>query len=197
MGESKHEDLQLQNHRRFSLRCLGNGIILVSIKLKNTIRTHRSECIIPKSQRSLLNERTRNVNNILDWHEHDRCMYELKLSAILDQDLMEECKEFIEEYKEARHMLVMECQKKKYEKLWWQKDHSGNFGTDGHSNQDQFSTTTTHRNKCLVVNLSSKPLSIVQETVLEHGPNFTVSPKTPLPGIYYSSGDGMPKPKTI
>ena len=44
-------------------------------------------------------------------------MYELKLSAILDEDLMKECKGFIEEHKEARHEKVMECQKKKYEKL--------------------------------------------------------------------------------
>ena len=160
-----------KNHRRFSLRCLGNGIIPVSIKLKNTIRTHRSDCIIQKAERSLLNERVRNINNILDQLEHERYMYELKLSAILNQDLMEECKEFIEDHKEARHMQVMECQKKKYEKLWWQKYHSGKFGTGGHSNQDQDSTAS--KNKQWVVNLSSKPLSTAQETVLAHGSNFS------------------------
>ena len=176
-----------KNHRRFSLRCLGIGINLVSIKLKNTIRTHRSDCIIQKAERSLLNERIRNVNSILDqlkqmhstlpitkvafnkksairrenlhtkytpFAYNDvtlneklpimkqnlcifffiiggvecRYMYDLKLSAILNQDQMEECKEFIEEHKEARHMQVMEHQKKKYEKLWWQKYHSGKFG---------------------------------------------------------------------
>ena len=39
------------------------------------------------------------------------------------------------------------------------------------------------RKRQWVVNLSSKPLSTAQETVLAHGPNFTVTPKTPLPGI--------------
>ena len=105
-----------KNHRRFSLRCLGSGITLVSLKLKNIIRTHRSDCIIQKAERSLLKERVRNVNNTSDCLEHDRYMYELKLSAILDQDLMRECKRFIEEHKEARHIKVMEHLKKKYEK---------------------------------------------------------------------------------
>ena len=57
-----------KNHRRFSLRCLGKGITPVSIKLKNNIRTYRSACIISKAERSLLNERIRNVNMI------DTCM---------------------------------------------------------------------------------------------------------------------------
>ena len=131
-----------QNHRRFSLRCLGNGITPVSLKLKNTIRTHRSDCIIQKAERSLLNERVRSLNNTLHQLEHDRYMYELNLSAILNQDLMKECKEFIEEHKEARHVKVMECQKKKkkYKRLWHEKYHSSKIGTSGHSNQDPFST---------------------------------------------------------
>ena len=168
-----------KNDRRFSLRCLGNGIILVSIKLKNNIRTYRSDCIIQKAERGLLNERIRNVNNILDWLEHDTYMYELKLSAILNQDLMEECKEFIVEYKGARHMQVMECQKKKYEMLWWQKYHSSKIGTAGHSNQGQDQVSTASKNKPSVVNLSSEPPSTAQETVLAHGPNFAVTSKIP------------------
>ena len=93
--------------------CLGSGITSVSLKLKNIIRTHRSDCIIQKAERSLLNERVRNINNALDQLDHDRYMYEPKLSAILDPDLMEECKGFMKVPKEARHMKVMECQKKK------------------------------------------------------------------------------------
>ena len=48
-------------------------------------------------------------------------MYDLKLSAILNHDLMEECKGFIEEHKEARHIKVMECEKKKISKSMVQK----------------------------------------------------------------------------
>ena len=42
-----------QNHRRFSLRCLGNDIIPVSIRLKNNVRTQRSDNIIQRAEKSL------------------------------------------------------------------------------------------------------------------------------------------------
>ena len=35
-----------KNHRRFLVRCLSKGVIPVSLKLKNQIRTYKSECII-------------------------------------------------------------------------------------------------------------------------------------------------------
>ena len=47
----------------------------------------------------MLNERIRNINNILERLDHDRHMYELKLSAILGPDLIKECKGFIEDLK--------------------------------------------------------------------------------------------------
>ena len=88
-----------QNHRRISLRCLGNGIIPVSIRLKNNVRTQRIDNIIKKAERSLLNKRIREVNITLDWLKHDTYMYQSKLLAIISPDHMEECKEFIKEQK--------------------------------------------------------------------------------------------------
>ena len=179
------------------LRCLGNGIIPVSIRLKNHVRTQRSDNIIQRAERSLLNERIREVNITLDWLKHDTYMYQTKLSAIISDDLMEQCIEFIKEHRESRHKTVMERQIKKYNKLWAQKYESGSNstysgnGTGGRSNQDKIGA------KCWVVNLSHQPLSQAQEAVLAHGTNFAVTPKTPLQRIYNSSGSGMPKPKTI
>ena len=43
----------------------------------------------------------------------------------------------------------------------------------GHSNQDKIDT------KHWVVNLSQQPLTQAQQTVLAHGPNCAVTPKTP------------------
>ena len=86
-----------ENHRRFSLRCLGNGIIPVSIRLKNHVRTQRSDNIIQRAERSLLNERIREVNITLDQLKHDTYMYQTKLSAIITEDLMEQSIEFIKE----------------------------------------------------------------------------------------------------
>ena len=130
------------NHRRFSLWCLGNGIILVSIRLKNNVRTQRSDSIIQKAERSLLNERIREVNITLDWLKHDTYMYQSKLSAIISQEHMVECQEFMKEHKELRHKSVMDRQKKKYLKLWHEKYQSGSssIGTGGRSNQDKNKT---------------------------------------------------------
>ena len=183
-----------ENHRRFLLRCLGNGIIPVSIRLKNHVRTQRSDNIIHKAERSLLNERIREVNITLDKLKHDTYMYQTKLSAIISEDLMKQSIEFIKEHRESRHKTGMERHIKKYNKLWAQKYESGinstdsSNGTGGHSNQDKIGA------KCWVVNLSHQPLSQAQETVLAHGPNFAVTPKTPLQRIHSSSGSGLAKP---
>ena len=170
-----------ENHRRISLRCLGNGIIPVSLKLKNHVRTQRSDNIIHKAERSLLNKRIREVNMTSNRLKHDVYMYQNKLSGIIREDLMKKSIEFIKQHKEARHKTVMDRQIKKYNKLWAQKYESGRYmystdsgnGTGGHSNQDKTDT------KCWVVNLSQQPLTQAEETVLAHGPNFAVTPKTP------------------
>ena len=55
----------------------------------------------------------RNINNTLNHLEHDRYIYYQKLSAILGPDPTEECKGFIEDLKETRHLKVMKHQKEK------------------------------------------------------------------------------------
>ena len=173
-----------------------DGIIPVSIRLKNHVRTQRSDNIIHKAERSLLNKRIREVNKTLNRLKHDTYMYQNKLSGIISEDLMKQSIEFIKEHREARHKTIMERQIKKYNKLWAQKYESSIYmystdsgnGTSGHSNQDKIDT------KHWVVNLSQQLLSQAQETVLAHRPYFAVTPKTPLQRIYNSSGSGLPKP---
>ena len=54
------------NHRRFTLRCLAEDLIPVSIRLKQNIKTLRGHQIIKKAERALLNERIRSINNTLN-----------------------------------------------------------------------------------------------------------------------------------
>ena len=42
------------NGRRFSLRCLGGSITPARVKLKKTVRTSESFCIIRKGRKTLL-----------------------------------------------------------------------------------------------------------------------------------------------
>ena len=49
----------------------------VSLRLKNNIRTHKSDCILQRAEKSLLNERARNINNILKRLDHERYIYQV------------------------------------------------------------------------------------------------------------------------
>ena len=100
--EKKMADFK--NHRRFLLRCLDNNLIPVSLKLRSNLKTPKAIKIIKKTERALLNERIRTINNTIELckHEKDTCIEDL--SKVLDQDDMEECKRFMFNIKEERHL---------------------------------------------------------------------------------------------
>ena len=85
-----------QNHRHFTLRCLGEKVVPVSIKLKSQVKTPKGLQIIRRAEISLLNERIRSINNTINMlsQEKDTCIRKLKEK--LDEDLMKECENFIE-----------------------------------------------------------------------------------------------------
>ena len=76
--ERKMEDFS--NHRRFTLRCLAEDLVPVSIHLKQSIRTPKGLQIIRRAERSLLNERVRLISNTLNMLKalRDTCREELK-----------------------------------------------------------------------------------------------------------------------
>ena len=86
--------VDFQNHRHFSLRCLSNGLIPTSIKLKTTIKTQKGKYIIRKAELALLNERIRAINNSIAMFKTiiDTCMNQLE--GILDEKTMEDCNNF-------------------------------------------------------------------------------------------------------
>ena len=71
------------NHQRFTLRCLAEDLVPVSICLKQNIRTPKGLQIIRKAERALLNERVRSINNTLNMLKslRDTCREELRKSA--------------------------------------------------------------------------------------------------------------------
>ena len=68
-----------KNHRRFSLRCLSQGVTPVGLKLKNLTRTKKGEGIIKRAEKQLLNKRIRNINYKIEKFQHDQHMYEKQL----------------------------------------------------------------------------------------------------------------------
>ena len=77
--EWRPEVSDFENHQRFSLRCLSKGVSPVSLKLKNLTRTQKGEHIIKRAEKQLLNEKIRNINYILEWYQHNKCMYREEL----------------------------------------------------------------------------------------------------------------------
>ena len=116
--------VDFHNHRRFSLRCLKKDIIPVSIRLKTNIRTVRGLEIIRKTERKLLNECIRSINNSLELYSYERDSIVQQLEEKLEQDhsnLLEECQDFIKRIIECRHHRVLVRQKRKFELLCQRK----------------------------------------------------------------------------
>ena len=109
------------NHRRFYLRCLSEGLIPTSIKLRSNIRTPKGQHIIYKAEKSLLNERIRSINNTITMLklQVDTCVNLLEMN--LDRKNMDECCKFIDSKREKRHYQTMKCQIGKLEGLEKQK----------------------------------------------------------------------------
>ena len=68
------------NHRRFSLRCLSEDLIPVSVRLRSNVKTPKGRQIIKKAERALLNERIRSINNSITMFtiQRDTCMNQPK-----------------------------------------------------------------------------------------------------------------------
>ena len=96
------------NHRRFSLKCLKYDVIPVSIRLKTTVRTAKGLEIIRKTERKLLNECMRSINNSLELYMYEKKAIIQQIEDKLDNNIMEECNNFIKRVIEVRHQRVLD-----------------------------------------------------------------------------------------
>ena len=99
-----------KNHNRFTLRCLGQGLVPVSIKLKSTVKTPKGTYIVRKAEKMLMNERVRAINNSITMFncQIDTCINNLE--RLLEKEVLEECHRFIEERREKRHIQTQKRQ---------------------------------------------------------------------------------------
>ena len=206
--------VDFSNHRRFTLRCIKEDIMPVSIRLKSNIKTPKGHHIIRKAEKALLNERIRLVNDTIAMLNIQANACKHHLENILDRESMEECIGFIKEKRELRHFKTQEQQKLKFERLC-QKNikKEGDHSNIQHGNHDQrdvnnrpedrnnmsetTNTNTDHTeangdvtsnnsNNIWVRNISSTPLTEA-EKILSWGPNFAIVPKSPPVGEYIAS----------
>ena len=162
--EKKMSDFR--NHRRFTIKCLKNDIVPVSVRLKTNIKTTKGLEIIRKAEKQLLNERIRTINSQLEMFmfKKDTCINKFK-SIVQDHTLIEECENLMKKIIESRHLRVLDRQKAKYESLQQQK--IGGCSNKGfhiasnnpcrrHTDQDtrQIQYGTCEETKKWVINLS-------------------------------------------
>ena len=137
------------NHRRFTLGCLAEDLVLVSICLKQNIKTPKGLQIIKKAERALLNERVRSINNTLNMLKslRDACMN--KLERGINEECMTRCKEFIEVRRENHHHKTLKRQKDKFNKLLHNKQVREGKCTDLHGiHNDHYSNPVRQNNNC-------------------------------------------------
>ena len=115
MGKYEKKMADFCNHRRFSLRCLKYGVIPVSVRLKTNIRTTRGLEIIRNTEKQLLNECIRSINNSLELYICEKEAYFHQLKEKLYKNTMEES--FMNRVVEARHQRVLDHQRSKFESL--------------------------------------------------------------------------------
>ena len=122
----------------------------------------------------------------------DTCINKLK--GILDKESMEECVGFIKLKWESRHIKTLERQTLNFNQLCHKN--TGGCSNHHHGNHDQQQHgrgTITPVSENItpapvgsdlqkakwVINISSKPLTTVQESLLSHGSNFAIVPRGP------------------
>ena len=203
-----------KNHRRFTLRCLSQGLAPVSIKLKSAVKTPKGTYIVRKAEKMLMNERVRAINNSINCRI-DTCINHLE--RLLEKEVLEECYRFILERREKRHIQTQKRQIKKFNRLWQrntggysnlQHGRRGEGSPENNSKQDQEKKrkSSTENNtsvidtqqqqqqqqvKKWVYNLTNTPLTDAQEKVLAHGPNFAVVANDPPIGEYIAQIERM------
>ena len=109
--EQLEKTTDFSNHRRFTLRCLGQKVTPVSLRLSTSnIKTLRGIKIIQRAEKQLIDERVRFINNTIDvcMNLKDTCMKELKY--LISSEFYEKCHDFIKKIRKCRHKTIQERQ---------------------------------------------------------------------------------------
>ena len=111
-----------KNHRIFSLRCIHQEVIPVSIRLKSTLDTPKAKKIIKKAEKDLLQARIKAINNILEQVDRETQECKAKLASIISQVRLEQCQDFINKVSELRFNKVKQRQINKLNHLVTKKE---------------------------------------------------------------------------
>ena len=111
-----------KNHRIFTLRCLHNDLIPVSIKLKSTLKSTRANKILRKAEKDLLQARIKTINFTLDNTSKQLEECRSQLVAIISTQRLRECQDFVDKVGEIRFNKVKQRQLNKFNLLTIRKE---------------------------------------------------------------------------
>ena len=133
-----------KNQRIFTLRCLHNDLIPVSIKLKSTIKSTRAKQILKKAEKELLQARIKSINFILDNTSRQLEECRSKLATIISTQKLRECQEFVDKVSENRFNKVKQRQINKFNLLTIRKE--GNI-TRSNTNPNNYNHNHNHNSQ--------------------------------------------------
>ena len=113
---------EYKNHRIFTLRCLHNDLIPVSIKLKSTLKSTRANKILRKAEKDLLQARIKSINFTLDNTSKQLEECRSQLMAIISTQRLRECQDFVDKVGEIRFNKVKQRQLNKFNLLTIRKE---------------------------------------------------------------------------
>ena len=113
----QYRQCNYKNHRIFTLRCLHNELVPVSIKLKSTLKSKRPKKILRLAEKQLLQTRLKSINSLLDNNAKQLELTRSKIASILPAPSYKECQEFIEKVKESGFKKVKDRQVRKFNNL--------------------------------------------------------------------------------
>ena len=113
---------EYKNHRIFTLRCLHNDLIPVSIKLKSTLKSTRANKILRKAEKDLLQARIKTINFILDNTSKQLEECRSQLAAIISTQRLRECQDFVDKVGEIKFNKVKQRQLNKFNLLTIRKE---------------------------------------------------------------------------
>ena len=113
---------EYKNHRIFTLRCLHNDLIPVSMKLKSTLKSTRANKILRKAEKDLLQARIKTINFTLDNTSKQLEESRSQLAAIISTQRLRECQDFVDKVGEIRFNKVKQRQLNKFNLLTIRKE---------------------------------------------------------------------------
>ena len=174
--------LCFSNHRIFTLRCISNGLVPVSVRLNSNRKdiSNSARNILKRAERQLLQDRVKCINGILQDIKVRIVSSKSRLfTLVTNNDIQLKCEEFIRKVSELTfnkvrqrqinklNTLINRSKNKASQEIRQANLHSTISNSDSqvhvHNNNRSLQKASSNNNKWFI-NLSSVPLTPAQES---------------------------------